>query len=243
MKVLTMSLIQTITNTCFVKAHPAGTPFILIGLVVSIILLLLYKPLGFIGLLLTIFIYYFFRDPVRAVPQDDGLVLSPADGRIINIAQDQSLPDDLADEDSAQTYTKISIFLSVLDAHVNRVPFTGEVVKTFYYEGKFLNAELDKASEENERAHALIKTESGKFIAFSQIAGLIARRIITDLNVGDTIKSGHRFGLIRFGSRMDIYLPDNMPVLICEGQRALAGETILADFNSKKKTSLTAEKI
>ena len=238
-----MSLIQTITNTCFVKPHPAGLPFIGGGLVASIILMLVFKPLGVFALLLTLFVYYFFRDPVRAVPQDKNLVLSPADGRVIAISSNNILPDDLIEEDDSKTYTKISIFLSVLDAHVNRVPFGGEVIKTFYYEGKFFNAELDKASKENERAHALIKTDSGKLIAFSQIAGLVARRIITDLKDGDVIKAGHRFGLIRFGSRMDVYLPDNTPVLVCEGQTAIAGETILADFSNADKKSLTAEKI
>lgn len=238
-----MSLIQTITNTCFVKPHPAGLPFIFGGLIAAVILMMVYEPLGIFALLLTVFVYYFFRDPVRAVPQDENLVLSPADGRIIAISSNNSLPDDLAEEDDSETYTKISIFLSVLDAHVNRVPYGGEVVKTFYYEGKFINAELDKASEENERAHALIKTEKGKFIAFSQIAGLVARRIITDLKEGDEIKAGHRFGLIRFGSRMDVYLPDNMAVSVCEGQTAIAGETILASFGGKLKKSLTAEKI
>ncbi|MBT8449937.1 MAG: phosphatidylserine decarboxylase [Gammaproteobacteria bacterium] len=238
-----MSLIQTITNTCFVKPHPAGLPFIGAGLIAAIILMMIYKPLGITALLLTVFIYYFFRDPVRAVPQDENLVLSPADGRVIAISSNNSLPDDLIEEDDSETYTKISIFLSVLDAHVNRVPFGGEVIKTFYYEGKFLNAELDKASEENERAHALVKAEKGKLIAFSQIAGLVARRIITDLKEGDEIKAGHRFGLIRFGSRMDVYLPDNMPVMVCEGQTAIAGETILADFGTKRKKSLTAQKI
>jgi len=238
-----MSLIQTISKTCFVKPHPAGMPFIIGGLVAAIILMLIYKPLGVFGLILTAFVYYFFRDPIRQIPQAEGLVVAPADGRVLHVTYDNSLPDDLAEEDNSNTYTKISIFLSVLDAHVNRAPFRGEVVKTFYYEGKFFNAELDKASEENERAHALIKTEDGKFIGFSQIAGLVARRIVTNLNEGDTVKTGHRFGIIRFGSRMDIYLPNNMPVMICEGQRTLAGETILADFNAKLKESYTAESV
>ena len=238
-----MSLIQTITNTCAVKPHPAGLPFILGSLVAAIILLLIYKPLGVFGLILTAIIYYFFRDPIRSVPQEEGIVVAPADGRIIKISYDNTLPDDLIDEDNSNTYTKISIFLSVLDAHVNRAPCAGEVIRTFYYEGKFFNAELDKASKENERAHALIKTNDGKLIAFSQIAGLVARRIVTTLKDGDTLETGNRFGIIRFGSRMDVYLPNNMPTLVCEGQRTLAGETILADFKTKKKKSLTAKPI
>ena len=238
-----MSLFQTIKNTCFVKPHAAGLPFIFGGLAASIILLLIFEPLGVFGLIMTALIYYFFRDPVRAVPQTDGLILAPADGRIIKISHDCGLPDDLSAEDDKNTYTKISIFLSVLDAHVNRAPCSGEVIKTFYYEGKFINAELDKASEENERAHALIKTEKGKLVAFSQIAGLVARRIVADIKQGDTITQGQRFGIIRFGSRMDVYLPNNMPTLVCEGQTAIAGETILADFNNKKKKSPTAQMI
>ncbi len=238
-----MSLLQTIKNTCFVKPHPAGHPFIFGGLGVSIILLLIWQPLGVLALLITAFIYYFFRDPIRHVPQKDSLVLAPADGRVLKITQGNNLPDDLNEEDDSDSYTKISIFLSVLDPHVNRAPFGGEIVKTFYYEGKFLNAELDKASIENERAHALIKTKTGQFIGFSQIAGLVARRIVTQLNEGDMVKAGERFGIIRFGSRMDIYLPDNMPVMVCEGQRTIAGETILADFDANIDEPYAAIKI
>ena len=233
-----MSLIDTIYRTMFVKPHPAGYPFIGGALAISIVFLLIWKPLGILGLLLTAFIYYFFRDPVRMVPQREGLVVSPADGRVIAVKKQQSLPDDLSEEDDSETYTKISIFLSVLDAHVNRTPIGGEIIKTFYHEGKFLNAELDKASEENERASALVKLEDGKFLGFTQIAGLVARRIITTLEVGSTLETGERFGLIRFGSRMDVYLPEGVNSLVCVGQRALAGETILADLKSKEKTRL-----
>jgi phosphatidylserine decarboxylase len=230
-----MSLIDTIQRTMFVKPHPAGYPFIGGALLISVILMLIWEPLGVTGLLLSAFIYYFFRDPVRQVPQREGLIVAPADGRVISIRSNQSLPDDLAEEDDAEDYTKISIFLSVLDAHVNRVPVAGEIVKTYYYQGKFLNAELDKASEENERASALIKLENEKFVGFSQIAGLVARRIITELEVGQTRETGERFGLIRFGSRMDVYLPKGVNALVCAGQRTLGGETILADYKSKEK--------
>jgi phosphatidylserine decarboxylase len=219
----------------FVKPHPAGYPFIGGTLAVSIILLLIWKPLGIAGLLLTAFIYYFFRDPVRLVPQRDGLIVAPADGRIIAVKKGQTLPDGLAEEDDAADYTKISIFLSVLDAHVNRVPVSGEIIKNFYYEGKFVNAELDKASEENERASAIIKLDNDKLVGFSQIAGLIARRIITTLEPGQTRETGEKFGLIRFGSRMDVYLPKGVNALVCVGQRTLAGETVLADYKSKEK--------
>ena len=230
-----MSIFDTICRTVCIKPHPAGLPFIGGGLVTAILGLLIWEPLGIFLLFVTAGIYYFFRDPVRAVPQREGLVVAPADGRIISVKSDQSLPDDLADEDSESYYTKISIFLSVLDAHVNRVPVGGEIIKTFYYEGKFLNAELDKSSEENERASALVKLSDDRLVGFSQIAGLVARRIITTLEEGQKIETGDRFGLIRFGSRMDIYLPKGTESLVCEGQRAIAGETILADLTSKEK--------
>lgn len=231
-----MSLIDTITRTMFVKPHPAGYPFIGGALVASIILLLIWEPLGFFSLFLTAFIYYFFRDPVRLVPQREGLIISPADGRVIAVKQNQTLPDDLVEEDDSDTYTKISIFLSVLDPHVNRVPVSGEIIKTFYYAGKFLNAEMDKASEENERASALLKLENDKLVGFTQIAGLVARRIITTLEVGQKCETGERFGLIRFGSRMDVYLPEGVGSHVCVGQRTIAGETVLADYKSKEKS-------
>ena len=231
-----MSLIETIQRTMFVKPHPAGYPFIGGTLAVSIILLLIWQPLGITVLLLTAFVYYFFRDPVRLVPQRDGLIVAPADGRVIAVKSNQILPDDLAEEDGEATYTKISIFLSVLDAHVNRVPVGGEIIKTFYYEGKFVNAELDKASEENERSAALIKLDDEKLVGFTQIAGLVARRIITTLEEGQTREAGEKFGLIRFGSRMDVYLPKGVNSFACVGQRTIAGETVLADYKSKEKT-------
>ncbi len=231
-----MSLLETIQRTMFVKPHPAGYPFIGGALAVSIILLLIWEPLGIFGLFLTAFIYYFFRNPVRHVPQREGLIVAPADGRVIAVLPNQTLPDDLEEVDDAADYTKISIFLSVFDAHVNRVPVSGEIIKTFYYEGKFLNAELDKASEENERASALIQYDEGKLVGFSQIAGFVARRIITTLEAGQKRETGELFGLIRFGSRMDVYLPKDVNAFVSVGQRTIGGETILADFKSKEKT-------
>lgn len=231
----TMSLIDTIQRTMFVKPHPAGMPFIIGGAVATIIALLIDDIFGIFVLILTMFIYYFFRDPIRIVPQREGLIVSPADGRVLAIKKNQTLPDDLEDEDESPEYTKISIFLSVIDAHVNRVPVGGEVVRTFYHEGKFLNAELDKASAENERACVLVKLDDGRFVGFSQIAGLIARRIVNDLTTGKNVQTGEKFGIIRFGSRMDIYLPKGVNALVCEGQRAVAGETILADLKSTEE--------
>lgn len=231
-----MSLIDTIRHVVLVKPHPAGWPFIAGGTILTILLLLIWDALGIAALIITLFILYFFRDPVRVVPQREGLIVAPADGRIISIKSDQSLPDELSEEDDSETYTKISIFLSVLDVHVNRIPVAGEIVKTFYYEGKFLNAELDKASEENERASALIKTPNNKFVGVCQIAGLIARRIITDLEEGKKVETGEKYGIIRFGSRTDIYLPKGVNPLVSVGQRAIGGETILADMTSKEES-------
>ena len=227
-----------------VKPHAAGYPFIGGGLAATILLLLIWEPLGIFALIITLFILYFFRDPKRAVPQKEGLIIAPADGRIISITSGHVLPDGLgSDLEAGDDFTKISIFLSVLDVHVNRNTISGEVVDTFYFEGKFLNAELDKASEENERSAALIKTSGDKYIGVVQIAGLIARRIITDLKTGDTVTVGERFGLIRFGSRADIYLPKGVQPSVCVGQRTLGGETVLADINSKEKEAMTATTI
>ncbi len=231
-----MSLIDTITRTVLVKPHPAGIPFIAGGAIATIIFLLIWTPLGVTALLVTLFILYFFRDPIRTVPQRDGLIVAPADGRVISVTPKMALPDELSEKDSEETYTKISIFLSVFDVHVNRIPISGEIVRTFYHEGKFLNAELDKASEENERASALIKVENGSFVGVSQIAGFVARRIITTLEKKQTVETGKRYGLIRFGSRADIYLPKGTNALVCVGQRTVGGETILADMSKKEKT-------
>ena len=233
-----MSLFDTIRRTVPLKFNPAGFPFIAAGIAVTVAGLLIWNPLGIVALFITLFILFFFRDPDRVVPQREGLIIAPADGRIVAVQEKQSLPDDLSDEDDSEDYTKVSIFLSVLDVHVNRIPIGGEIVKTFYYEGSFLNAELDKASEENERASALVKLENGKLVAFTQIAGLIARRIITTLEAGKMVTSGERFGIIRFGSRMDVYVPKDVPVLVTKGQRTIGGETIIADFESKEKNRI-----
>ncbi len=231
-----MSLLDTITRTMLVKPHPAGYPFIFGALAIAILFLLVWKPLGVLFLILALFVVYFFRDPVRAVPQKQGLVIAPADGRVISITPNMELPDELGDDlDDDLTFTKISIFLSVLDVHVNRTPISGKIINTFYYEGEFLNAELDKASEKNERAHALVETEKGHYVGFSQIAGFVARRIVTDLEKDKQVVTGERFGIIRFGSRADIYIPSKFAPLVCVGGRTIGGETVLADLTSKEK--------
>ena len=231
-----MSLLDTITRTMLVKPNPAGYPLKCGAIGIAILFLLIWKPLGIFFLILALFVYYFFRDPIRAVPQKDHLIIAPADGRIISITPDVDLPDELGDDlDDDLKFTKISIFLSVLDVHVNRIPISGKIINTFYYEGEFLNAELDKASEKNERAHALIETSKGQYVGLSQIAGFVARRIVTDLENDKQVTTGERFGIIRFGSRADIYIPLKTSPLVNVGGRAIGGETVLADLSSKEK--------
>ena len=209
--------------------HPAGWPFIIAFAIISIVLgTLIAEVLFCIGLILTLWCAYFFRDPKRMVPFREGLVLSPADGMvqtITNVIPPAELR--LGDEER----TRISIFLNVFNVHVNRIPIAGTITTTHYHPGAFFNASLDKASEENERQLVTVKTDDGTEIGFVQIAGLVARRIICQLSEGQTVVAGERYGLIRFGSRVDIYLPPGIEPLVMEGQTAIGGETILADLN------------
>lgn len=223
------SLLSTIKKVVMVPPHPAGIPFIVGGAIASAIFFMLWEPLGVVALIFTLFCLYFFRNPDRMVPQKESLVLSPADGQVSAILHDQSLPGELAGGDDKR-YTRISIFLSVLDVHVQRVPIGGKILRRVYTPGKFLNADLDKASEDNERCSAIIETAKGTEICVVQIAGLIARRIVNDLREDESVVTGARFGIIRFGSRLDVYIPEGVSPLVCVGQRAIGGETILADL-------------
>lgn len=236
---------RTITQTLFVTPHRAGWPFILGFAIVTILLALLSETLGLIGLVLTLWCLYFFRDPARAVPRREGLVLAPADGRITSITEAIPLPRELrpavdpmsaSDEgdDEDGDFTRISIFLSVFDVHVQRNPIAGLVKKVVYKPGMFLNAGNDLASIENERCAALLVRPNGQELGVVQIAGLIARRIICDLQEGQDVRAGDRYGLIRFGSRVDIYLPKGVAPLVCVGQKTIGGETVLADMNSNE---------
>ncbi|MCB1530265.1 MAG: phosphatidylserine decarboxylase [Rhodospirillales bacterium] len=225
------TLLSTIKETVLVPIHPAGYPFILGGAVITFVCFLIWELLGVLALILTFFCVYFFRDPVRITPQRKGLVISPADGRVCAITEGLPLPPELGGKKEDTDYTRISIFLSVFDVHVNRVPIDGKIIKTAYNPGKFLNAELDKASQYNERASALLELEDGRQVGFVQIAGLVARRIVTSLTEGDEVEAGERYGLIRFGSRADIYLPEDVAPLVCVGQYAIGGETVLADMD------------
>ncbi len=205
--------------------HRDGWRFIAIFAVVALILYWIARPLGWLGFLATLWCIYFFRDPWRVSPQRAGLVLAPADGLIIAV-DEAPPPPELGF--GVQTMRRIAIFMSVLDVHVNRAPMAGHVAKLAYTKGKFFNASLDKASLDNERMATKLSTADGD-IGVVQIAGLIARRIVCTLREGEEIGAGQRIGLIRFGSRAEVYLPQSWAVLAVTGQRALGGETVLAD--------------
>ncbi len=235
-------LCQLIFNTIWPPIHAAGWPFISIFAIVTVLLMMLSQILGFIGIILTAWCVFFFRDPVRATPSREGLVISPADGMVQKIVKCQ-LPAELEENDDkddplfqAKEVTRISVFLNVFDVHVNRVPIDGVVTQSIYHPGKFLSANLDKASEDNERHTICMKIKNHKSsIVFVQIAGLVARRILCDAKKDQEFKAGERYGIIRFGSRMDIYLPPKVNPMVSVGQRMLGGETVLADLKSKEK--------
>ena len=206
------------------KLHREGYRFVAIAAVVTFILLLINNYLGLIGLVITIWVYYFFRDPERFPIQDENYLVSPADGKITQIMEING-PKELGLEE--KKFTRISVFMDVLSCHVNRVPCTSTVDKIFYKPGKYINATLDKASEDNERNYIKLKNSKGEEIVIVQIAGMIARRIVCDVKEGDTLNQGDRFGMIRFGSKCDIYLQD-YKLLVQKGQNTVAGETLLA---------------
>ena len=223
-----MNLFETITDN-LAPVHRDGHKFIAIGLGVTLILMLIWPPLAWIAAIVTAWIIYFFRDPDRVTPLRDGLVVAPADGRITAVESVRP-PAELGLGDAERQ--RVSIFLSVFDVHVNRSPVAGRIVRVVYVPGAYLNAALDKASEENERRAIILETPSGVVIAVVQIAGLIARRIVAFADEGESLGAGERFGLIRFGSRVDTYLPPGATPLVSVGQRAIAGETVLSDLKS-----------
>lgn len=190
---------------------------------------MIWQPLGWIGLVLTVWCFYFFRDPERVTPDKPDLVVSPADGTVQMITKVKA-PDELGLGDAK--FTRVSVFMSVFNVHVNRAPAEGKILKSVYVPGKFLNATLDKASKDNERQILAMKTKGGKTLCFVQIAGLVARRILCEATEGMEYKAGERFGLIRFGSRLDVYLPEGVEPQVCLGQTMVAGETVIADLGS-----------
>lgn len=209
------------------QIHREGWPFIAIFAVATIGLAFVNISLGWVGLILTAWCAYFFRDPERVTPRRNGLIISPADGRIVEVAEALP-PAELGME--AKPMMRIAIFMNVFDVHVNRSPITATVVRIAYRPGKFMNASFDKASDDNERQAFRMKLEDGSEFAVVQIAGLVARRILTWVREGDVVKTGVRIGMIRFGSRVDVYLPDGATPLVLVGQRMYAGETVLADM-------------
>jgi phosphatidylserine decarboxylase len=223
-----MSIIKSIRSQ-LAPIHGEGYPFVGIAALVSLLLFWFWSPLGWIGTVLTAWCAYFFRDPVRVTPVREGIVVSPADGRVSRIVN-ASPPAELGL--GPKPLTRVSIFMSVFDCHVNRSPVSGKIERIAYHAGKFLNADLDKASEDNERNALVITTAGGARVVVVQIAGLIAQRIVCFVREGVSIGAGERFGMIRFGSRLDVYLPDGVRPMVAEGQTAIAGETVLADMRA-----------
>ncbi len=221
-----MSVINSIRSQ-LAPVNREGYPFIGGFALASLVLFWLWPPLGWLGVVATLWCVYFFRDPARVTPARDGVVVAPADGRISRIA-DAVPPEEL--ELGALALPRISIFMSVFDCHVNRSPLAGRVERMVYRAGAFISADLDKASESNERNAFVIATDSGVRIAVIQIAGLVARRIVPFVRAGEVIGAGQRIGMIRFGSRVDVYLPAGTLPLVAEGQTAIAGESVLAEL-------------
>jgi phosphatidylserine decarboxylase precursor-related protein len=220
-----MSVINSIRSQ-LAPIHPQGYPFVGGFALASLILFFLWTPLGWIGTLATAWCAYFFRDPVRVTPLREGLVVAPADGRVSRVVNAVP-PKELGLSD--RPLPRISIFMSVFDCHVNRSPVSGRIERMVYRAGKFISADLDKASEDNER-NAFIITTARARIGVVQIAGLVARRIVPFVQEGQAVAAGDRIGMIRFGSRVDVYLPEGGRALVAEGQSAIAGETVLADL-------------
>lgn len=216
-------------DTIIKPMHPEGIRFLVIFAVATILLFLLWEPLGWIGVGLTIWCYYFFRDPDRVTPARPGLVVSPADG-IVSLIEPAIPPVELGMPGAP--LTRVSVFMSVFNCHVNRSPVAGEVAAVSYRAGRFFNASLDKASVHNERNSLRIRMGDGRDLAVVQIAGLVARRILCFVKPGDGLAAGERFGLIRFGSRLDVYLPPGVAPLVSVGQTMVAGETVLADLDA-----------
>jgi phosphatidylserine decarboxylase len=222
--------------------HPEGRKFGLIAVAISLFFLSPWVDIEIIGwpLLFVAFgVFAFFRDPVRVVPQTDGAIVAPADG-LVSLIREVEPPDEMkADDGSGHPglpdgpLTRISIFMSVFDVHINRAPVAGTVRRQIYIPGKFMNADLDKASEENERQHIIVERGDGVAIGFTQIAGLVARRIVPFVKPGDTVAKGQRVGLIRFGSRVDVYLPAGTDANVLVGQKVFAGETVLAEIGQQ----------
>jgi phosphatidylserine decarboxylase len=224
------------------SVHPEGRKFVVISGAIALLLLWLWEPLGWIMIGITMWVGAFFRDPIRSVPQGQGLVVSPADG-LVTMIQEVPPPAELVGDGAMppDPCLRVSVFMSVFDVHINRAPISGTITRVVYIAGKFLNASLDKASEENERQHFLMTGHDGTMVGFTQIAGLVARRIVPFAKTGDVIAVGQRVGLIRFGSRVDVYLPAGTAAKVTLGQRAIAGETVLARIGDGERVTGVAQ--
>ena len=226
-------LVTTNVQWRWPSVHPEGRKFVVIAAAVAALFwwVIDWDWLGYVAAGITIWTAAFFRDPIRTTPATEGLIIAPADG-LVTMITNVPPPRELQGEDglAADPVVRVSIFMSVFDVHINRTPIAGTIVKVAYIAGKFLNADLDKASEDNERQHILVEGPDGTRVAFTQIAGLVARRIVPWIKPGDRVVAGQRIGLIRFGSRVDVYLPAGTAPKVLLGQRTIAGETVLAEI-------------
>ncbi len=221
----------------FPAIHPEGIKFGAIAFGITLLLTIVTKVLFWPMLGVTAWVFTFFRDPIRATPQGDDVIVAPADG-LVTMIQRVPVPRELVSELGLAPLVRVSIFMSVFDVHINRTPIAGTIRQVVYISGKFLNADLDKASEENERQHFVVEGHDGQKVGFTQIAGLVARRIVTFAKVGDMVAAGQRIGLIRFGSRVDVYLPDDCVPQVALGQRSIAGETVIARIGGPAVTAI-----
>jgi len=222
----------------FPAVHQEGHKFVAIAVGLTLLATIITKVLfwPFVGLV--IWVAAFFRDPIRTTPQGEGLVVAPADG-LITMIERVPVPRELTAELGDAPLVRVSIFMSVFDVHINRSPVAGTIRQVVYISGKFLNADLDKASDENERQHFVVEGRDGRKIGFTQIAGLVARRIVGFAKPGDMVAAGQRVGLIRFGSRVDVYLPDDCAPQVCLGQRSIAGETVVGRIGGRPTTGVS----
>ena len=237
------SPLTTTVKWRFPSIHPEGRKYVLGAAFVTLaVYSLISHFVGWLLVAVTVWVAAFFRDPIRTTPRGEGLIVAPADGLITMIAKvppprELLGPDGLADGE----YVRVSIFMSVFDVHINRAPISGRIKRIAYVPGKFINADLDKASEDNERQHFLVEGDSGALIGFTQIAGLVARRILAFVREGDRVEAGQRVGLIRFGSRVDVYLPSGTGPRVLLGQRAIAGETVLGEIGVQPSLTGTSQ--
>ena len=219
-------LVTSTVKWRFPAVHPEGRKYVAISTGITLLLTIVSSVLFWPLVGLTIWVAAFFRDPIRTTPQGEGLIVAPADG-LVTMIQRVAIPRELVGELGDAPLVRVSIFMSVFDVHINRTPIAGTIRQVVYISGKFLNADLDKASDENERQHFVVEGRDGRKIGFTQIAGLVARRIVGFVKPGDMVAAGQRVGLIRFGSRVDVYLPDDCAPQVALGQRSIAGETVL----------------